>query len=141
MIKSFFKLPPLRMRWRWLNWPASLRRAVTLAFFALMNWVLLAPASTFRDVHLFLSHQDKLAHLGIFGILTGLVRWSIPSVWGKGKMRFVLILALVAYGAAIECMQPLMPNAGRTFEWGDLLLDGVGVILGVLVCEILARKE
>lgn len=133
--------PPVSMRWRWLNWPATPRRTVTLVFLVFFNWLFLAPASTFRDVHLFLSHQDKLAHFGIFGILTGLVRWSIPAPWGEGKTRVGMILALLAYGAGIECLQPFMPGAGRTFEWTDLLLDAVGVFMGILVCEYLARQE
>jgi VanZ family protein len=141
MIEAFIKSPPVCMRWRGMNWPATPRRIVTLAFFVLMNWLFLAPASTFQDVHVFLSHQDKLVHFGIFNMLAGLVWWSVPAPCGRGTPGTVLVLALLAYGAGIECLQPLMPGAGRTFEWIDLLLDAAGVVLGIWTCEALSRKE
>jgi hypothetical protein len=141
MNTNFLNSPPLSMRWRWLNWPANARRTLTLGYFVFLNWLLLAPASTFRDVHVFLSHQDKVAHFGIFAGLTGLVLWSTPASWGNGKPQVFLILTLLAYGAGIECLQPLMPDSVRTFEWMDLLMDCVGVAFGVWLCEHLARKE
>ena len=133
--------PPITLRWGWLNWPANLRRATTVVFLAFANWLFLAPAATFRDVHVFLSQQDKIAHFGIFGILSGLVRWSIPAVWGTGWRRALLFLALIAYGAAIECIQLLMPSTGRSFEWMDLLWDCIGIATGVLALEWLATRQ
>lgn len=141
MIVTLLNAPVLAMRWKWLNWPANARRTLTFVFLVFVNWLFLTPASTFKDVHIFLSHQDKLVHFGIFCALTGLIRWSIPGHWGEGKMRIVLILTLLAYGTGIECLQPLMPGAGRSFEWMDLLLDGIGVAFGGWVCEQLARKK
>lgn len=123
------------MRWTWLNWPAPARRIVAGAFIVFVNWLLLAPSTTFRDVHVFLAHQDKLAHLGIFGILAGLVRWSIPALWGKGWKRFALVMALLAYGVSSECAQLLLPSLGRSFEWADLLCDSIGIALGLWLCE------
>ncbi len=137
----FLKLsPPDVMRWGWLNWPAKGRRAVTLLFLVLINWLLLAPAGTFREVHVFLSHQDKIAHFGMFGILTGLARWSAPATWSQGWRRPVFILALVAYGLATDCLQLLLPSLGRNFEWLDLASDAVGVAFGLWLCERLARQ-
>jgi len=131
---------PLPMRWRWLNWPAAARRSVTATFFIFINWLLLAPAATFHDVHVWLSYQDKIAHVGIFGALSGLVRWSVPASRGVGRNRVVLILALLTYGAGIEFLQPFMPGSGRSFEWMDLLMDALGVVIGVGLCERLAKK-
>ena len=48
---------PISLRWGWLNWPANLRRATTVVFLAFANWLFLAPAATFRDVHVFLAQQ------------------------------------------------------------------------------------
>jgi len=105
------------------------------------NWILLAPAAIFQDVHVFLSHQDKIAHFGIFGVLTWLFRWSIPARWGSGWKRVCFICSLAAYGAAIEFVQPLIPGAGRSFEWMDMFWDCVGVAAGVFVCEWLSCAE
>jgi VanZ family protein len=133
--------PPAVMRWGWLNWPASARRSVTLGFLILINWLLLAPAGTFREVHIFLSHQDKIVHFGMFGLLTGLARWSIPAPWGQGWKRPVFILSLVSYGLATECLQLLMPSLGRNFEWSDLACDAIGIAFGLWLCERLARRD
>ena len=130
---------PAVMRWGWLNWPASARRAVTLVILIGVNWLLLAPVSTFREVHEYFPNQDKLAHLAIFGLLTGLTRWSIPAWWGRGRMRLPLLLVLVSYGVAIEWLQLLIPSLGRNFEWADLLFNSMGVALGLWLCERLAR--
>ena len=131
---------PMVMRWAWLNRPGWTRWAATITFLALMNWLLLVPSKSFENVPVFLSYQDKIVHGMIFAALAGLIRWSIPGVWGKGWRRAVVIVALAAYGAGIECIQPLIPQAGRMFEWMDLLLDCVGIGVGVWTCERLARK-
>ena len=132
--------PPLAMRWRWLDRPAAARRVLTLVFLVLVNWLLFAPSKTFEEVHIIIAYQDKLAHFGIFFVLTGLVRWSVPGLWGTGWMRVILILAMVGYCLGTECLQPLIPGAGRCFEWLDLLMDGLGVAAGLWLCERLARQ-
>jgi len=134
------KLAPITMRWRLLNWPPLARRIVTLAFFCFLNWLLLAPAETFRDVHVFLSHQDKLAHFVIFAVMAGLSRWSVPIGLTTGRWRPVLLLTLLAYGTAAESFQPLMAAAGRTFQWMDLLMNWTGAVAGVWLCMQCARS-
>ncbi len=131
----------MAMRWGWLDWPGYARWSVTLAFLLLVNWLLFAPSTTFKDVHQFLAYQDKLTHFGIFGVLAGMVRWSVPGLWGSGWMRVILVLALAGYGVGTECIQPLIPRAGRSFEWRDLLMDGVGMAAGWWLCERLARQD
>jgi VanZ family protein len=140
VFKSSLPLP-MAMRWWWLDWPGLARWSVTLAYVVLVNWLLLAPGKTFRDIHLVLAYQDKVAHFGIFCVLTGLFCWSLPGAHGTWRKRILILLAMVGYGVAIECIQPLIPNSGRTFEWLDLLLDGIGVAAGLLACECLARQE
>jgi hypothetical protein len=118
------------MRWRWLDWPAWARWVVTLAYAGLVSWLMFAPAATFREVHVWLAHQDKLAHLGIFLLLAALVRWSIPAAFERTRLRFSFLLALGAYAALIETLQPLVGGAGRAFEWGDMASNYGGVAAG-----------
>lgn len=132
--------PPISMRWNWLNWPAPARRLTTFGVFVFSNWLFLTPAGMFQDVHVFLSHQDKISHFGILGMLAGLIRWSIPADWGQGRRSQILAGLLIGYGAAIECVQLLLPELGRSFEWMDLLMDALGILTGLWVCVGLARS-
>ncbi len=134
--------PSIRsMRWRWLNWPVFARRLAAGVYYLLLTWLLLAPIKSMPDVDRFFAHQDKLAHFVMFGLLSGIVVWAIPVVWGRGWRRLVMMALLMIYGIAIECVQPLMPGAGRSFEWLDMLFDGMGVVLGVWLCERLAQDS
>jgi hypothetical protein len=128
------------MCWRWLNWPAPARRTATFAFFVFTIWLLLAPSRTFKEITDLFPFQDKVAHFGMFGVLSGLCRWSTSIRWSRGWRRAVFFLALVGYGACVECIQPHLPGAGRSFDWLDLLFDGIGVAAGIWLCERLVRE-
>jgi len=49
------------------------------------------------------------------------------------------MLALLAYGGAIEVIQLFVP--GRSCEWGDLLADAIGISLGVLLAKGMTRLD
>lgn len=70
---------------------------------------------------------DKLDHLAAFAALAlcALLGWR-----GGRAARLAVLLVLMAYGAAIEVLQMLVPN--RQAEWGDLLADALGIGLGAL---------
>ena len=126
--------PPPTLRWRFLNWPAKARRVATLTIFLVVTGMLLAPTSSLPDVALPFPYLDKVTHIGIFAVLAAAVRWSLPFRAGQTGQPLMILLMLCAYGFGIECLQPLMPAAGRSFEWADLLADGVGTILGLWAC-------
>jgi len=129
---------PVETRWRLLNWPWWSRLAVTSSFFAAVNWMIFAPASTFKDVHQFLAIQDKIAHGGIFLTLSSLVRWSLPGGTAAragvdGWLRFGVPAALVLYACSTEVLQPLVGGMGRTFEWLDMASNIAGLCAGWLL--------
>lgn len=66
---------------------------------------------------------DKTNHLLAFGTLAvlGLRAWP-GRIWQ-------LALALTAYGAAIKILQSLTPY--RTSSWADLLVDVLGIAIGM----------
>ncbi len=71
---------------------------------------------------------DKLNHLAAFAALG----WCAMFGWrGPRTVRLAVLLALLAYGGAIELLQMQVPN--RSAEWGDLLADGLGLGLGALL--------
>jgi VanZ family protein len=121
-------------RWARLNWSSRARWALTAAFWVLANLLLLTPSQTFRDVGQFLPFQDKIVHLAIFGVLAALIRWSIPTLWSRGWKGGLVLLVLMLYGAGTECLQTLFSGLGRSFEWGDILMDCIGVVVGQLLC-------
>lgn len=139
---------------RLLEWSAGARWALTAAFFVGVNWLLLAPSKSFREVHVFLAHQDKLAHAGIFLGLALLVRWSLGAgrggavvgaiAVGRGAGRvpwaswvvWAAFAALLCYAASIECFQPLLKRNGRSFEWLDMASNFAGVVAGWLVYRV-----
>jgi VanZ family protein len=46
----------------------------------------------------------------------------------------VVLAALLAYGGLIEILQSLTPY--RSAEWADLLADGLGLAIGLLVARV-----
>ncbi len=77
---------------------------------------------------------DKLNHLLAFSVLA--VCACLASA--GARRRFVRVsLALLAYGVFIEAVQTQIP--GRSGEWPDLLADGMGIAIGLLLVAMLDR--
>jgi VanZ family protein len=72
-------------------------------------------------------YGDKVAHLGLYGILGGSLAWGRESS-GRGVPHALLIVLGVLYGLSDEWHQSFVP--GRTPSLGDLAADGVGVLVG-----------
>ena len=89
--------------------------------------VLFAPPS---DVPSAPPGEDKLVHASLFGLLALTGRWA-------GVSRAVLAAVLVLYGAASEAIQGLI---GRDAAVGDLLADVVGVLVGLVAWQWIARR-
>lgn len=73
---------------------------------------------------------DKIAHATAFLVLV----LPTAALWPRVSAK-VGALAVI-YGGAIELIQPF---AGRSAEVGDLVADGVGVGLGIIVGSSLRR--
>ena len=70
---------------------------------------------------------DKQIHFIAFALL------ALPLGWVRPRWVLPLVAGCVAYGGAIELLQPLV---GRSGEWADLLADALGVVLGVLPGQV-----
>ena len=83
---------------------------------------------------------DKFNHVLAFGTLAFCLCMSLP--WSLRGRPWGL-LGLLAYGGAIELLQRLTPN--RQGEWGDLLADAVGIVLGaafgLVLLRLLSRRQ
>ena len=79
---------------------------------------------------------DKLNHLVAFATL------ALCAVFGwrsSRAARLGVLLALLAFGGAIELVQLQVPN--RTGEWADLGADALGIGLGALVAWLWLRRR
>lgn len=78
---------------------------------------------------------DKLNHVLAFAgpCFAGLAALRAGH-WASGAP---LALALLAWGGALELLQPLLPPRGG--DWTDLLADAVGIGLGALAYALAVR--
>ena len=127
---------PAETRWALLNWPGWARQAVLASFFAALNWLIFAPADSFKEVDELFAHQDKIAHGLMFLLLTCLARWSSPAGAarvGVGRFsRYGVPAALLLHACSAEVLQPLIGGKGRQFEWLDMASNITGLFLGWL---------
>jgi hypothetical protein len=131
---------PVATRWRWLNWPGWLRLTAAAVYFATVNWLLLAPASTFDSIGLRFPYEDKVVHFGMFAGLALLARWSAPERFGLPGRRLAVAAALVVYACAIEALQPSLTHFDRQFEWLDMACNFTGVVAGWLLFGLVAAR-
>ena len=87
----------------------------------------LTPVETLPNV----SGSDKLYHLISFAILT------LPIAVIRQKAMWVILSLSIAYGGAIEIIQPLV---NRNCEMADLFADTCGAMLGILAGKLLLSK-
>lgn len=75
---------------------------------------------------------DKLAHVGIYFCLAGLVANFIGR-WTRSKRILVptTFLVTLTYGVLDELLQMLVPS--RSADLHDLYADAVGIVLGIVV--------
>ena len=107
------------------KWPAIIWSAIVFVLLAMPGDGL--PS---KDLY-FIPHFDKLVHATIFFILVWL--------WAKhlnkkntlsSKTLFLIALAATAYGIVMEFVQIY---TGRDFSVGDMVADGAGAILAIII--------
>ena len=105
--------------------PCNRAGARLLLALALMvvTWLMLSPAAGQGGIPI----NDKVAHALVFGLLALLTHAS----WPERDFDWRLGLPLLTYGLAIEVIQYFVP--GRFFSLLDLLADGVGILLYLLL--------
>jgi len=99
----------------------------TIAIAFAIGLATLTPVETLPNV----SGSDKLYHLISFAILT------LPIAIIRPKAMWVILSLSIAYGGAIEIIQPLV---NRNCEMADLFADTCGAVLGILGGKLLLSK-
>jgi VanZ family protein len=115
--------PPRTRLWRW----------ALLLLAGLVTVLALVPAPP-RQMDL---GWDKLNHVVAFAAL------ALCAVFGwrgsPGAAQLAVLLALLAFGGAIELLQLQVPN--RSGEWTDLGADAIGIGLGALFAGLWLRRR
>jgi len=77
---------------------------------------------------------DKLNHMMAFTALAFAASLGYPAPM---RVRVLSLAGLLAFGGLIEILQLYVP--GRSAEWGDLLADAIGIVLGVATAAAVLR--
>ena len=119
----------------WLRFLPALVWGIILAI------LILAPSDSFPDSKL-LSY-DKLAHVGVFALLSGLVSFGAHTTTFLGKNKtsktFWTLTISIVYSAGLEGLQQFSP--GRMTDLYDLIANVVGAIIGVRVFSIFIKNK
>lgn len=103
------------------------RPALPVAALAITILALLPTA----DVPRGFSAPAALNHVAAFTLLAFLIKTGWPGLWPSQ-----IALGLIAYGIAIELIQPFF---GRNDMVMDVVYDAIGIALGLLAAWVFAR--
>ena len=123
--------------------PVAYRWLLTFALAALIIGLSITPGVERPDDNLFSwlyantsSPVQKLMHVATYALLAFLWMWSLAGI-GSVRTRIVVSLAVTfSLGAALEWYQTRVP--GRYGTIVDVMLNGLGVVLGLLAALLLA---
>ena len=109
---------------------------------AILIYVLLTlPGKDFADSSLEkIPHFDKVVHMGLFGAQ---VFWlCLPLARRRAPNSVILIwltIAAIVFGILMEYVQKYF-TTDRSFDWTDMVADGVGAILGYFCMRFIFRQ-
>ena len=127
------------------NW--ELRLIFSAASLAWMAFIFRASSLSSEEVNqslvalAWLGHlRNILGHLVMYGVLASLLQISLwswrPSTGGSFRWAMATVVLAVLYGISDEYHQSLVP--GRAASTLDVLVDGVGALIGVLAIKYAA---
>ncbi|MEM8583621.1 MAG: VanZ family protein [Bacteroidota bacterium] len=116
-----------KRRWQWL---AALGWALILLIASTLPKGNLPKMTFWTD----LVSPDKAAHALFYGVFAVLLSWLLrPMVKRADWWAFLLA---TAYGASMEVLQAWMAK-GRAFELADMLANGLGALLAIVLLRYL----
>ncbi|MDR2206598.1 MAG: VanZ family protein [Flavobacteriaceae bacterium] len=93
-------------------------------YWAFLTYILLKPQTEIGEHWFTFKGVDKIVHFGTFAVLGFLLMLAFP------KIRFYYYFSIILiYAVLTEILQQQM-NAGRTFEFLDILMDISGGLIG-----------
>lgn len=118
-----------------------LRHASTLLALIWMATIFYLSSQSMPEIDLGFSSQDKLLHLGAYGLLSALWLGGMTRhAGGYRPLQIILAAALAAlYGCSDEWHQSFVPS--RQMDGLDLVADTLGALLGALALHTLAKRN
>ena len=86
----------------------------------------------YNEIHILIRH---LAHVTVFAILVVLVLFTLSQKW-KSRKIFMIALSIITlwtWGDEITKIS----ISGRHFSWRDVLLNFLGVIIGIIIFKLI----
>jgi VanZ family protein len=113
-----------------MNLPRSMIVAFRLLF--ILSLLLILFLATIKlENPILTSVNDKLGHILAFAYLAFLLDFAMPD----SNFNLLKIIPLFGYGLIIEFVQYFLPY--RTFSILDMLADGVGIMIYLLIIPLL----
>ncbi len=113
----------------YIRLPVKLRAGLCLAYGLLLTWFSLAPASLVYRLYPTFRYGDKVAHFTMYGGLVLLARLAWPDPRTIRIPHWIIPLAALAYGFLMEVLQRVLVQYHRTFEFSDIVANGVGAVV------------
>lgn len=86
----------------------------------------------YNEIHTLIRH---LAHIIVFAILVVLVLFTLVQKWKNRKIFVIALSFITLWTWGDEITKISIP--GRHFSWRDVLLNFLGVIVGVMVFKLI----
>ena len=94
-------------------------------------------SSTMASLHLIIR---KLAHVTEYTMLGGCAGFFAKTITQNLKARsFIALIICVLYASTDELHQYFVP--GRVGTWSDVLIDSLGICLGIVIYRMLSKKR
>ncbi len=103
----------------------------TLLIFILCLW----PAKELPELDVPLA--DKWTHMVLFAVFS--FGWACVRPASGAGYRMLICLISIVLGWLVEWLQQLFPMLGRSFDYKDIVANGIGGLLGVLLFYTMSR--
>jgi VanZ family protein len=107
--------------------------AVNVAYAVALTVVAVIPRTPSMGV----SVSDKTLHVVAYGVAAALLVWALRVLRPERRPWLPAVVGGTALGLWTEMLQLVAPE--RSFQWGDLLADGVGAALGATLAMVALR--
>jgi MYXO-CTERM domain-containing protein len=124
------------------NVPVRRRRVLACVYTGLVAVVSLLPSGAFGGAPKLFPHEDTVAHFGLYGLLALALAWALRVVEDRRRRLLAPVATFcIAYGAALEWLQPILQPGDRTASMSDLLANAAGAVTCAVFLAIVTSRS